>query len=156
VFFDPGAYNLISSNLELFAELFDSCDVFCPNLDEAKAMLKVNCLEKVIRELRKTSKFTAIKHGSHGCILITEAEYVKVPAFRVDCSDTTGAGDAFAAALIFGLVNHFPLILLGQTANWLASQVTRGIGARCFPDKSRVRAFLAELRKHKDNTCTGL
>lgn len=147
VFFDPGAYNLIDSNFELFKELFNSCDVFCPNLDEAKAIFQSNNLEAVTQKLRKTGKFTALKCGARGCVLISETACVKVPRSKVDCVDTTGAGDAFAAALIYGLVNHFPLISMGQIANWFAAQVTKGIGARSYPGKSRVRAYLAKFSK---------
>jgi sugar/nucleoside kinase (ribokinase family) len=149
VFFDPGAYNLIDSDFRLFNELFHSCDVFCPNLDEAKAILKTHWLERVIRELRKTGKFTALKCGARGCILINETECIKVPGFEANCVDTTGAGDAFAAALIYGLINHFPLICIGQLASWFAAQVTKGIGARSFPDKSRVCAFLTQVKNRR-------
>lgn len=156
VFFDPGAYNLVNSNFELFNEIVHSCDVFCPNLDEAKAIFRTHYLKKVIRELRNTAKFAALKCGARGCILFNEGECVKVPGFKTDRLDTTGAGDAFAAALIYGLVNHFPLISVGQIANWFAAQVTNGIGARSYPNKTRLRNFLAQVRKQMDTTCAEL
>jgi len=69
---------------------------------------------------------------------------VKVPAFKAKCIDSTGAGDAFAAALIFGLANNFPLKNVGQLANWFASQVTTRIGARNFPSTTEIRSFVKQ------------
>lgn len=149
VFFDPGAYNLIDANCELFNELFHSCDVFCPNLDEAKATFKTHYLKAVIQELRKANKFTALKCGARGCVLISEAECTRVPGFKVNCVDTTGAGDAFAAGLIYGIVKGLPLFSTGRLANWLAAKVATRVGARSFPSGNEIRSFLKELRNKR-------
>lgn len=146
VVFDPGAHNLIESDFELFKELLDICDIFCPNLEEARAITKSNRLEIVIKRLRRKGRLTALKCGKDGCILINKKETVKVPGFKAKCIDSTGAGDAFASALIFGLANNFPLKNVGQLANWFASQVTTRIGARNFPSKTEVQSYLKELK----------
>jgi sugar/nucleoside kinase (ribokinase family) len=145
VIFDPGAYNLVDANYKLFNELFYSCDVFCPNLDEAKATFKTHRLETVIQELRKANKLTALKCGARGCILISNAECTRVPGFKVNCVDTTGAGDAFLAALIFGLCKQFPSQAVGQLANWFAAQTVRHVGSRTFPPKVQITNFIETL-----------
>jgi len=146
VVFDPGAHNLVKSDFQLFKRLLDVCDVFCPNLEEAKAITRTNQLETAIERLQKKERLTAIKCGEDGCILINEKQIVKVPGFKAKCVDSTGAGDSFAAALIFGLAKKFSLKNVGQLANWFASQVTTQIGARNFPSKTEIRIFLKELR----------
>jgi hypothetical protein len=145
VFFDPGSYNLITSNSRLFTSLLNDCDVFCPNLDEAKAITKTNSLKATISKFLRMNKLVALKCGAHGCVLIARKNYVKIPPFRVSCIDTTGAGDAFAAALIYGLVNDFPIESIGHLANWFASQKVKNLGSRSFPSKNSITDFLASL-----------
>jgi len=146
IIFDPGAHNLIRSNFQLFSDLLDACDIFCPNLEEAKAITRTKNLNTVINELQKRETFTALKCGAKGCTLIEKKKHAKIPAFRVDCSDTTGAGDAFTAALIYGLVNNLPLKSIGQLANWFAAHVITNIGARSFVAKQAIVDFLARIR----------
>jgi sugar/nucleoside kinase (ribokinase family) len=146
IIFDPGAHNLIRSEPRLFTEVLDLCDVFLPNLDEGSEIASTTDKDGIINALKKRVPLTAMKCGKDGCILINKKETVKVPGFKAKCVDSTGAGDAFASALIFGLANNFPLKNVGQLANWFASQVTTRIGARNFPSKPEIRGFLKELK----------
>jgi len=145
IVFDPGAHNLIRKEPQLFANALDLCDVFLPNLDEASEITHTTNKDEIINSLKNRAPLTAMKCGKEGCILINKKETVKVPAFKAKCVDSTGAGDAFAAALIFGLTNNFPLKNVGQLANWFASQVTTRIGARNFPSKKEIQSYFKEL-----------
>ena len=146
IVFDPGAHNLIRSEPGLFAKALDLCDVFLPNLDEASEITNTVNKDDIISALKNRASLTAMKCGKDGCMLINKKETVKVPGFKAKCVDSTGAGDAFAAALTFGLVKDFPLKHVGQLANWFASQVTTRIGARDFHSKTEIRSFLRELK----------
>ena len=144
--FDPGAHNLIRSEPRLFAKALDLCDVFLPNLDEASEITSTTNEDDIISALKNRAPLTAMKCGKDGCILISKKRVARVPSFNVKCVDSTGAGDAFASALILGLANNFPLENVGQFANWFASQVTTRLGARNFPSKTEIRSFLKEMR----------
>jgi sugar/nucleoside kinase (ribokinase family) len=146
IIFDPGAHNLIRSEPRLFARALDLCNVFLPNLEEASEIAGTTDKDSIIDALKNRAPLTAMKCGKDGCMLINKKETVKVPGFMAKCVDSTGAGDAFASALIFGLANNFPLKNVGQLANWFASQVTTRIGARNFPSKTEIRSFLKELK----------
>jgi len=146
IFFDPGAHNLAKSNLKLFTRLFDLSDVFCPNASEAKAMTRSRKLETAIIRLKKTGKLVALKCGSEGCMIIDDDKCIKVPGFGIKCVDTTGAGDAFAAALIYGLTRNFPSDTAGKLANWFASRIVAEIGARNFPGRRDLLRFERSLR----------
>jgi sugar/nucleoside kinase (ribokinase family) len=142
IVFDPGAHNLVESEPRLFEKILDSCDVFSPNLMEAKAITNSTGIDEVIDRLRNKAPFTALKCGRKGSILITDKDVVKVPGFKVKCLDTTGAGDAFTAGIVFGLVRKLPLKTMGQLANWFAAQVVTQIGPRSFPTKPEISNFL--------------
>lgn len=150
VVFDPGAYNIIRSRREYFLKLLDLCDIFSPNLEEAQAITNAANVEEIISQLRNKVPLTALKCGANGSILISRKNVVKVPGFRVKVLDPTGAGDAFTAGLIYGLVHALPLESSGKLANWVAAEVGAHIGSRGFPSKSRSDRFLTELLETTD------
>jgi sugar/nucleoside kinase (ribokinase family) len=146
IVFDPGAFNLIKKEKAFFSKLSNICDVFSPNLEEARAITNLNCLDDVIERLRETLPLTALKLDQNGCVLITKDKVIKVPSHNSECIDSTGAGDAFTAGVIYGLIQGLPLESTGQLANWFASQVVSKMGPRSFPTKTIINNFLKKLQ----------
>jgi ribokinase len=52
-----------------------------------------------------------------------------VPAPRVETIDGTGAGDAFAAGLLYGLLAGWPLVRAARLANAAGALATTAVGA---------------------------
>jgi len=146
VVFDPGAYNLIQLRPQLFQRLLASSDVFCPNLKEAIAITNTKTIDAAVEHLRESTPLTAIKLGERGSILISGKETFKAPAFKVKPVDTTGAGDAFTAAIIYGLTQNLPLKLTTRLANWYAAQLVTSYGARSYPPKNKILSFIKSLK----------
>jgi sugar/nucleoside kinase (ribokinase family) len=66
------------------------------------------------------------------------------PAFRVEVRDTTGAGDVFHAAFIWGLLQGFDVRAVLRAANAAAAMSCRALGAQAaLPDREELAAFLA-------------
>ena len=147
--FDPGSYNVVESKPGLFAKILDVCGVFTPNLKEAMAITNTTSIKEIVKELKRKVSLTALKCGIKGSILSCKDRTVKIQSFRVRCMDTTGAGDAFTAALIYGLVQGFPLESIGKLANWFAAEVLTHIGPRNFPSKSKIDCFLKNLTRSR-------
>ena len=145
IVFDPGAFNLVKSEKTLFTKLLDLCDVFSPNLEEARAITNVTDTDDVTDKLREKVPLTALKCDENGCILISKENVVRVSSYNVRCVDPTGAGDAFTAGLIYGLCRGLPLESIGQLSNWFAAEVVTSIGPRSFPTKSKIERFLKRL-----------
>lgn len=79
---------------------------------------------------RTRLRLVAVTKGSAGCRLFADGEHAEHDGFAIDAVvDTVGAGDAFTAALIFGICRGLPLHTIAQTSNRLASQVCRQAGA---------------------------
>lgn len=158
IVFDPGAHNIIRQEPKLFKRILDFCDIFIPNLDEAFAITDTKNLEDAIDRLRDRVPLVALKCAKDGCILISHRDILRIPVSKVNCIDPTGAGDAFAAALIYGISNGLSLNVTGRLANWFASQVTTKNGARSYPSQTKAKNFLeGEMTKLKpiklDNNC---
>ncbi|MEJ7837834.1 MAG: carbohydrate kinase family protein [Thermomicrobiales bacterium] len=68
--------------------------------------------------------------GDRGCQVVTTEEHIAVPGYDVETVDTTGAGDAFAAGIAWGMAHRWTWTKTGQFANALGALSTRGIGAQ--------------------------
>ncbi|HUT23588.1 MAG TPA: carbohydrate kinase [Sumerlaeia bacterium] len=72
----------------------------------------------------------ALTKGAEGCVLATPTDRASHPGFRPPAIvDTVGAGDAFTAALVMGLLANAPLEGICENANRLASHVCSRKGA---------------------------
>lgn len=74
-------------------------------------------------------KYVVYTLGSNGSILksITESSFMKVP--KVSVADTVGAGDAFTAIFIAGVLKDIPLREIHKTATEIAAYVCTQKGA---------------------------
>lgn len=61
--------------------------------------------------------------GANGSWLTDEAEQVHTPGIRVEVVDTVGAGDAFTAATVMGMLHEKPLKKIGDRATRLGAYV---------------------------------
>lgn len=67
--------------------------------------------------------------GARGCAMLIGGEYVEAPGLPVDVIDTVGAGDAFAAAFMHGLVSNWPAGQTARFANRVGALVASAPGA---------------------------
>jgi sulfofructose kinase len=73
--------------------------------------------------------------------------YLEVPGFPVGVVDTTGAGDAFHGAFIYGLLQGWALERVARFANAVAAVNCQTLGGRRgLPTLAQVEAFLAATR----------
>ena len=88
-------------------------------------------------------KIVAVKLGDKGCYITDGRERLRIKPFKVKVVDTTGAGDAFCAGFLYGLVNKKSLLECGRTANFVASRCVIQMGARAgLPYAKDLEALL--------------
>jgi ribokinase len=68
--------------------------------------------------------------GSKGCYVTNGTEKHVIPAYKVKAVDSTGAGDAFCAGFIYGLLEKRYLKECGMLGNFVASRAITQMGAR--------------------------
>lgn len=70
--------------------------------------------------------------GSEGSHLLCHGVFIDTPAFDVPggCVDTTGAGDAFRAGFLYGLLSGLTIEDAARSANAVAALKCRKVGAR--------------------------
>lgn len=90
-------------------------------------------------------KVLTITLGERGSITTSGDQVFEVPAFHVNAADTTGAGDVFHGAYIYGLLQGWGLRNVVTFASALAAMKCRMIGGRAgIPRLDEVVSFLRE------------
>lgn len=85
-------------------------------------------LEQVRR--RHPMKLVAATVGREGVLALENERFLYQPAFAVPCRDTTGAGDVFHGAFIYGLLQAWPATRILEFSNALAGLSCGAVGAR--------------------------
>ena len=67
--------------------------------------------------------------GARGCAMLAGGEYVEATGHPVDVADTVGAGDAFAAAFMHGLISDWPAAEIADFSNRVGALVASVHGA---------------------------
>jgi fructokinase len=124
-------------NLALVQQLSARAAIMQLNEAEAKTLhcevnsLKPFSLEAFCLEWREKYEVgtLCITLGGNGCAISTNSGFLKVAGFPVDVMDTVGAGDAFAAAFLHGVIKRWPMSKTASFANALGATVAGRTGA---------------------------
>lgn len=123
----------------LVADLLRSADVVKLNEDELQFVHDHAGLpadpEGFCREgsARYDWRAACVTLGARGCAMLVGDDYVRADGFAVDVADTVGAGDAFAAAFLHGLIVNWPVARIAEFANRVGAFVASVHGA--IPDE---------------------
>ncbi len=109
-------------------DLLAHVDLFLPNAAEAVRIAGVNDLDEAVAVLAGRAGAVAVKLGERGSLARRGDELVRVPGIDVDVLDTTGAGDAFDAGLVCGVLNDWPLDRALSLANACGALSCRSVG----------------------------
>ena len=105
-------------------------------------------LESTLEELRKMGPdVCVITMGSEGCIGSDGTRVAREPAHEVDVVDTTGAGDVFHGAFLYGMVQNWPVERCLRFASVAAALKCRALGGRAgIPSLEEVLAAVDHSR----------
>lgn len=83
--------------------------------------------------------------GAGGCFTTTAKEHFHTPAFAVDVVDTTGAGDVFHGAYLYGLLQGWDIDRNARFSSAVAALKCTHMGGRSgIPTLTEVEGFLAQ------------
>ncbi len=143
---DPFCVQQNHKNFRKFIE--QHVDLLFANEAEGKALFQLEG-ELLSDKLRANLEFkfaqlgcqTCITLGADGALLLEKnAKTAFVPPQKTqNCIDTSGAGDAFAAGILFGLAKGWGFVKAGYLANKLGGAIVEQVGPRLLGD---VKHFL--------------
>ena len=128
--------------------LTNDLDLLFANEDEIVALFNAGTLAKALDALEETGILGAVTLGAKGCMVVTPAGRLEIPAAPVaKVVDTNGAGDLFAAGFLYGMTNGLDPERSGQLAGICAAEVIGHLGARPQEDL-RALAITAGILEH--------
>ena len=106
-------------------------DVLFANEAELRALFEADDLDVAIARVRPLVGLAAVTRDVRGSLLVTADAIVEVPAAAVDrVVDTTGAGDLYAAGVLYGLARDAELAECGRYGSLAAAEIIGHFGGR--------------------------
>lgn len=121
----------------------DHIDILFGNEDEIVSLYQTDDLETAIEEVRTRCEIVCITRGSKPTVVLSKDARHEIDVSPVGdaLTDTTGAGDQFAAGFLYGYTQGFDLKTCGAMGNIAGTEVVTHYGARPRAD---VRALIKE------------
>jgi len=127
------------------AELLAHVDFPVVSRDFAQAFFGTDDLADALRGLCNLgARLAVVTLGDVGAVACDGSRLLASPGFKVEVRDTTGAGDVFHAAFVYGLLaGHGPARIL-RAANAASALNCRALGAQGgLPSVTELEGFLA-------------
>lgn len=146
---DLASYNVVDAKLSDFKEIIESyVDIVFANEEEAKSFTGLAPSE-ALNTISEFCEIAVIKVGRDGSLVKRGEEIIKIGALQVNCIDTTGAGDLYAAGFLYGYAKGLPLDVCGQFGSVLSGHVIEIVGARM--DEHKWKKIMEMLKASVDN-----
>ena len=122
---------VVAQSAALLWELIDGpVDLLFCNEIEAAALVGTDDMVECARALHRRSTNVALTLGAKGSVLMHNATLHPVEGVKVEPVDTTGAGDMYAAGILYGLTHGLSWPEAGRLASHAAARVVATLGAR--------------------------
>lgn len=108
----------------------DGVDFLFANESEACQMADTQDLNEAIAHLKTLSKGFAITCGAKGSLIFDGENLLEINPFSVKAIDTVGAGDMYAAGLLYGITNGMDWATAGRLGSMASAQLVTTLGAR--------------------------
>lgn len=141
VSFSPGIY--AEKKLGELLPIIKRSYIIFLNRDEIENLTNKNYKKGSEELIEGDAGIIAVTLGKKGCYVQNKKNSYVIPAYKTKVVDTTGAGDAFAAGFLYGILSGKNLQDSGRLGNYLASCCIRKFGARDgLPSRKEIRGLL--------------
>jgi sugar/nucleoside kinase (ribokinase family) len=122
--------SLITRNLDEFKRLVkEYADIVFVNEEEARVFTNKTEAE-ALNIIYESCRIAVVKLGASGSLIKSDGKIYNIQANRVSVVNTNGAGDMYAAGILYGLANNMPIEKAGKVAAYASSLVVSQVGAR--------------------------
>ena len=119
-------------------------DILFANEAELISLYQSKSFDDALAQVRGKCELAAVTRSEKGSVLATDGKMVEVKAEPVaKVVDTTGAGDLYAAGVLYGLTRGYELPVCGRIGSITAAEVISHYGAR--PETSLARLVAQKL-----------
>lgn len=107
-----------------------SVDLLFCNIEEARSLTQLEDPIACASEIHQHVESVALTLGPDGSLLMHQGTTIPIEAIPVKAIDTTGAGDMYAAGLLYGITNGLTWKQAGHLASQSAARIVSQLGAR--------------------------
>lgn len=138
-------------------QLLPDLDVCVLGMEEAESLTGAKNPDEAIDDLlNKGVRLIGLKFGGSGCLLADSTQRRQFPIFRVDTVDTTGAGDAFSAGILYGWMEEMSMLAIGTLASALGALATTVQGGGVdLPGRDDALSYLRSIKDGEEATAFG-
>jgi sugar/nucleoside kinase (ribokinase family) len=115
---------------EFWALIDGPVDLLFCNLEEARSLTTLTDPVDCAREVHRHAANVALTLGPKGSLLMHEGDVYPIEGVPTAAIDTTGAGDMYAAGLLYGLCHGLGWQRAGRLASHAAARIVSQLGAR--------------------------
>lgn len=116
---------------EFLGLMEESIDILFANEAEIKALYETKYFDEAFQRVRDWGRTAAITRSEQGSVLTSKGAVHIVEAAPTErVLDTTGAGDLYAAGVLYGLASGLPLTTCGRLGSLAAAECIAHIGPR--------------------------
>jgi len=105
-------------------------DLVFANESELLALYETDNFDDALSAVRADSQIAAITRSEKGSVIISGSDTWTAPVHAAKVVDATGAGDQYAAGVLYGLTHGFGLAEAARLGNLCAAEVISHIGPR--------------------------
>jgi sugar/nucleoside kinase (ribokinase family) len=105
-------------------------DIVFGNASEVKALTDTEDPYEAARALGDFTDIVVVTMDETGSFIRQEDSVYDIPSYKVQAVDTTGAGDMYAAGLLYGLTRQLDMFQTGKIAAYCAAQIVSKMGPR--------------------------
>jgi sugar/nucleoside kinase (ribokinase family) len=114
-----------------FTELVGHVDILFANEGEAAALTGATGFEASVAALAERCPTVCVTHGAKGSVIAADGKVFKIAAAPLDrLVDTTGAGDLYAAGVLYGITAGLDLAEAGRIGSIAAAEAISHVGPR--------------------------
>lgn len=129
VSFDPGML-YAKKGLSVLRPIVRRVFAILPNKVELRLLTGKEFEDGAKTLIGEGVRVVAVKLGRKGCFVTNGEESYMVKSFKVNVVDTTGAGDAWNAGFLYGVLKKKSLWECGKLGNFVAARCIMKMGAR--------------------------
>jgi sugar/nucleoside kinase (ribokinase family) len=155
VFLDPNLrlpeWKISKEIKNAFEHIFKYINVFIPNQKELQLLGEDEDMKKSASNiLQKGVQVIWVKKGNQGCSYFTKEKHFQLPVHEIKVIDTSGAGDAFDAAIIYGTLSGFMPEKCGEFAISFAETTVQKIGTtKALPNSIEINKLINTFKDKK-------
>ena len=106
------------------------CDLVFANEAELLALYETDDFDSAVTQIRNDSQIAAITRSSRGSVIVSGSDTWLAPVSPAHVVDATGAGDQYAAGVLYGITHGLSLKESADLGNLCAREVISHIGPR--------------------------